>query len=140
MTSQWSNTDLLTLTELAAEQLSVQRMYGVNFSAMPAADRIAYIKDMAYALIKEVTEVVDETTWKSWATYPDGLLINQDAYLRELADCQIFLLNLMLASGITADELVTAALAKIRMNRQRHSRGYDGGWSAHAQPGKDTVQ
>lgn len=86
-------------------------------------DRKAYIREQALALTSELHEALDETGWKSWATSDH---INRDAYMGELADVFIFLMNLMLVGDITPTDLMMVTRRKIAKNHKRQDDGYDG--------------
>jgi len=114
---------------LLKEQAELQELMGHNFEDMDGRDVARYIREQALAIIKEVTEALDETPWKPWATYPIDAEINEDAYVGELADVLIFFLNLMLAGDVSERRLLDAVRAKIAKNRDRHASAYDGHWA-----------
>jgi hypothetical protein len=91
-------------------------------------ERAAFIRTQALALVAEVIETIDETHWKPWAKRPEGAAIITDhtRYTNELADAFIFLMNLMLAGGVSMMELARAVDAKQTKNLDRWMSGYDG--------------
>lgn len=113
---------------LLKAQGQLQELMGHDFEVMTRDERMRYLRDQALALIVEVGEVLAETTWKPWATYPIDAGINDDAYVKELADVFIFLLNLMLVGDVNGDRLVEAVKRKITQNQDRHANAYDGHW------------
>lgn len=99
-----------------------------GITGMSPDDLASYIRTQAFALIAEVIESVDETHWKPWATRPasEDVIPNRDRYKGELADVFIFLMNLMLAGGVTMSDLAEAVSVKQAKNRERWTSGYDG--------------
>lgn len=100
-----------------------ERLLGMHPTYLPAAERMAYIREQSLALSDEVHEALAETGWKSWATSNH---INREGYLGELADSYIFFMNLMLVADIRPHELAKAVLAKQEKNHKRQDDGYDG--------------
>lgn len=90
---------------------------------LPDTEKMAYIREQALALTDEIHEAMAETGWKSWASSNH---INREAYLSELADAYIFLMNLCLVSGHTAADLARVVLEKQFKNHKRQDDGYDG--------------
>lgn len=98
-------------------QERLQRDLGIKFENMTVEEVIDYIRKYALALTVEVVETLNETEWKPWK--PGELKINHLGYRQELADVFIFFMNLMLADGIEADEMMQYVLDKININRHR---------------------
>lgn len=90
-------------------------------------EKAAFLRNMALALNAEVTEVLEETNWKPWATRPDGqgVVRNLPAYTSELADVYIFFMNLMLLGGVSTMDLAKAVQGKQEKNLARWTSGYD---------------
>lgn len=99
------------------------RLLGDLPADLGGTERMAYVREQAYALCDEVHEATAETGWKSWAASNH---INRDAYMGELADVFIFLMNLMLVGDITPTDLMMVARRKIAKNNKRQDDGYDG--------------
>lgn len=85
--------------------------------------KMQYIRTQALALTDELHEALGETGWKDWTTSNH---INRDAYMGELADVFIFLMNLMLVGDITPTDLMMVTRKKIAKNHKRQDDGYDG--------------
>ncbi len=81
----------------------------------------AFITEMTLAAIVELTELVQETDWKSWKT-PIG--IQREKAVEEWADALHFFVNIGLALGLDADAAFDAYLAKNKENHARQDRGY----------------
>jgi dimeric dUTPase (all-alpha-NTP-PPase superfamily) len=112
------------LDEIFDRQLKLQtRSFGVDpFNLDPEA-KVQFIKDMTLALEDELHEALGEVGWKPWAT---SRHINDKAFGGELVDALHFLVNLFLAIGWSADEVLQAYLLKASKNEARQRRGYDG--------------
>lgn len=119
----------LTIDPLFSGLYAMQRDFqirvlgGYQPSSLPDDDKMSYIREQSLALTDEVHEALAETGWKSWASSNH---INREAYMGELADTFIFLMNLMLVADITPSELMDVVRAKQRKNHKRQDDGYDG--------------
>ena len=76
---------------------------------------------MFYALIAEVVEAGNETPWKPWKNKQE---FNSEKFLEELADVQLFLVNLVLSSGKSYDEFTKIIENKIEKNFKRQKNDY----------------
>lgn len=104
-------------------QEEFQRMLGNDISDMDPRERMDYIRTQVLGLLDEAHEVLGETGWKPWAKSNH---INTEAFHSEMVDVWHFFLNLMLVSGMTADDLYKGYMHKQEVNRQRQHDGYDG--------------
>lgn len=112
------------LDSLLREQERVQReAMRIDPRTLKGEERIEYIRTNVLAAQAELIEVLNETGWKPWKTVDYGR-VNRQAYLDELADVFIFLLNLCLVGQITGRDLATAIVKKWRINRRRQKNGY----------------
>jgi hypothetical protein len=112
-----------TLADFLTDQLEAQRsVYGIDPEKFHARHRHQYIRDNALAITHEVHEALNETSWKLWM---EGEGIHTGRYLDELVDVFNFLLNLMLATGLSPQELAQVVeerfYAKKKVNLQRHT-------------------
>lgn len=110
-----------------AQQEALQNRLGYDFDEMTAAERVDYVRLNVLALTDELHEALQETTWKPWATYPDGpdgAFVDRDAYVKELIDALHFLLNLFLVGGASPDEVFDRYVEKNQVNHDRQNRGY----------------
>lgn len=80
-----------------------------------------YINEQSMALIMEVSEALRETPWKSWKKQQN---LNMVKFREELADVQLFLLNLIISTGLSADDFLAICAAKQRLNFTRQDSGY----------------
>lgn len=116
--------DPLAQIVMEAQRAFQERILGgVEPRHLPDADKMAYLREQAFALLDEVHEAMAETGWKSWATSNH---VNRAAFTSELADVYIFLMNLMLAGDVHMSELFQAVVAKQAKNHKRQDDGYDG--------------
>jgi dimeric dUTPase (all-alpha-NTP-PPase superfamily) len=104
------------------EQLQMDKMGG-SPRYFPRERKIQFIKDMTLALTDEVHEALNEVGWKPWAKSNH---INHLAYHGELIDALHFLINLMIASDMTAEQVWRLYLEKNDVNRKRQEDGYTG--------------
>jgi dimeric dUTPase (all-alpha-NTP-PPase superfamily) len=112
------------LSEIFEKQLALQiNSFGGDPGALPDVERIEYIKSMTLAATDELHEALAEVGWKPWAT---SRHINRDAYLGELIDVLHFWVNLCLAVGADADEIIERYTEKANRNAKRQANGYDG--------------
>lgn len=114
---------VMTLMLTRQEEFQARLLNGDLPSELQGTERMAYIREQALALLDEVHEALAETGWKSWATSNH---VNREAYLGELADVYIFLMNLMLVGDIRAHELARVVMEKQAKNHKRQDNGYDG--------------
>lgn len=126
--SRPSSADMLV--HMLKQQHELQRTaMGRDPLLMSMEDRVAYVKDMIFALEHELHEAADEVTWKSWTKGPAD--INEDAFFGELVDAWHFLMNLFLvAYQIPAADLAYRLAGwydwKRAINIKRQEDGYDG--------------
>lgn len=112
------------LQEVFARQLRLQiESYGNDPAEMDPERRAEFIRWNVLALTDELHEALGEVGWKPWAT---SRHLNREAFMKELVDGLHFFVNLCLAAGITADEIVDAYKQKAEVNAQRQVDGYDG--------------
>lgn len=108
---------------MLAGQHDAQRTIGHEFSTMTDEERAGFISIMVLACEDELHEALGEVGWKPWAT---SRHINKEEYMGELTDAWLFLMNLMLAGGMTADDLIRLTAKKQDNLIRRVSKGYDG--------------
>lgn len=127
------------LSMLARQDQQQREVYGHRFepchedgstdgpAGMTDAGRMEYVRWNTLALISELFEGLAETGWRPWA---DSDHMHVDRYLGELVDAQLFLMNLMLATGLPpqtlAEKFSRMLLDKTEVNRARQQEGYDG--------------
>lgn len=112
------------LEEIFRKQYELQtQSFGNDFARMTDEERIEFIKDMLLAGLDEFHEALAEIGWKPWAT---SRHINREAFLGELIDVLHFWVNLCLAVGADADEILYRYNEKASRNRKRQADGYDG--------------
>lgn len=112
------------MRQVMAQQLELQReSFGVDPLMLVDQDRDEYVQAMALALVIEVGEVMQEISWKPWAT---GRWFNREAYLEELIDVLHFWMNLVLVATDKPEVLLTAYMVKHDVNAQRQADGYTG--------------
>lgn len=115
-------TDSLAAMYSAQHELQV-KAYGKDPITLGEEERIQFIKDMILALTDELHEFLAETGWKPWAT---SRHIHTEAAAGELVDAWHFFMNLMLAIGMTPEDLFVGYMEKRGRNLKRQQEGYDG--------------
>jgi hypothetical protein len=87
--------------------------------------RMDYGRDIALALMKEVSEVLDEMPWKPWKPITEQPC-NQVKASREIADVIVFavVLHLTLCPSCSLEEAMREVLKKIdnRINTQNYGK------------------
>jgi len=109
---------------MLARQLAAQHaFYGLRPDEMDDEERMASLRTNAYCAVDEITEAMREVGWKPWKKRGFGV-VNRAAFAHEIADVVMFLLNMLLAAGITGEELADALDATWAKNEQRQKDGY----------------
>lgn len=113
------------LTHMLKMQRDLQLRYnnGKAIEDFTPEERMQAIRDNVLACTDELHEALGETGWKPWATSNH---LNVDAFRAEMVDAWHFFMNLMLHSGMTADDLYRGYVAKHAKNHKRQDDGYDG--------------
>lgn len=113
------------LTHMLEMQRTLQLMYneGKSIEEFTPEERMQAIRDNVLALEDELHEALAETGWKPWASSNH---LNTEAFKSEMVDAWHFFMNLMLHSGMTANDLYQGYVKKNAKNIQRQADGYDG--------------
>lgn len=105
-------------------QLELQReSFGIDPSDLTLEDRDHYVQSMSTALMVELGEVLQEISWKPWAS---GQWFNRQAYLVELIDVLHFWCNLVLVATDDPNVVVDVYMRKAEINALRQKSGYTG--------------
>lgn len=112
------------LAVMLAAQADVQRqLTGLDVTQLKGDSLADYMRTMGWACSDELHEAVNETGWKPWAT---SRHINHEEFMGEMTDAWLFFMNLMLAGGMTADDLIDRTAKKQDNALIRFANGYDG--------------
>lgn len=112
------------LNEIFERQLELQtKSFGVDPVRLDQQSKLDYIRDMTLACEDELHEALNECAWKPWQTADH---IDSEAMGAELVDALHFLVNLFLAIGWSADDVIQAYHAKAARNAERQAAGYTG--------------
>lgn len=111
------------------KQHEFQERLGTDFDAMPAKERVAFIKEHSIHLNQEVNEMLYELPYfKPWKDYSGLTEADEQKMLQkakmELIDAWHFFMNLALGLGMHADEFYAMYLAKNSENHRRQDDGY----------------
>lgn len=109
---------------ILARQLELQRTsFGVDPSNLMLEDRDHYVQAMSTALLVELGEVLQEISWKPWAS---GQWFHRQAYLVELIDVLHFWCNLVLVATDDPQVVLDIYMRKAEINALRQKGGYTG--------------
>lgn len=113
------------LSQMLGMQRNLQQeAYGFTPDQMTPDEKIQYIKDMVLALTDELHELLAEVDWKPWT---QGVRkVNEDGAKKELVDIWHFVMNLMLVTGMSTDDLYKMYMRKRQVNVDRQKNAYDG--------------
>lgn len=89
----------------------------------PSAEELSAMTFQVMALFHELFEAMQETGWKPWASKK---YVNRKGFNSEIVDAWHFLMNLMIWSGMTPEQLYEGYVTKNSKNWERHTLGYDG--------------
>jgi dimeric dUTPase (all-alpha-NTP-PPase superfamily) len=113
------------LVHMMEMQRKLQQRYndGRDLTEFDDEERIEAIRINVLACTSELHEALDETGWKTWASSNH---INHKAFYGEIVDAWHFLMNLMLHTGMSAEDLYVGYIEKNARNQKRQDEGYDG--------------
>lgn len=120
------------LISMIRQQRELQHRMGHKFSVAPDEKwaRIEHIKNMAIAAIMEISEALDEVSWKPWTVGEP--VLRKHAVGGELSDAWQFIMNMWFAAypELSDEDLANRMLAtleaKLAINETRRVNGYDG--------------
>jgi hypothetical protein len=95
--------------------------FGTDPARLDGDARDDYIRWNTLAAIKELSEALDETSWKPWVDYEK---FNRDEFIGELVDVLHFVANLLVTAGCTDSELSARYNGKMQVNAKRQADGY----------------
>lgn len=95
-------------------QLDLQNKLKVNYDQR-------YFNDMVLACIVELTEVLNETSWKPWKKQQE---LNPNKIKEELIDVLHFFFNLCIWIDLEPEEMFKKYMVKQNVNRKRQEQGY----------------
>lgn len=117
------------LETIMDKQASLQERLGTDFSAMSYRDKAAFMKAHFVYLDQELQEALYEMPffkdWKDYSSMSDEDIEKAWAKVRmELIDALHFFVNLLLCSGMSANDVYNMYLAKNKENNRRQDAGY----------------
>lgn len=105
----------MALNKLFEKQKEFQKLVGNDINSQ------SFRNEMLYAMVAEIVEAGNETPWKSWKKQQS---FDRVKFLEELADVQIFLINLVLSANASSEEFLKIIENKINKNFERQKNGY----------------
>ena len=127
-----SEIELTDIRAMLVNQNELQlSAYGINIAYMSQEGRVTFIKEMYIALGAELQEMLNEMSWKPWAS---AEFFNTEEALGEMVDAWHFIMNILITvgyqHGVGPNELgslfAEKYYAKSRVNAERQENGYDG--------------
>lgn len=111
-------------------QKSFQEKVGFNFENMNDIEKSAYIKEMILWTIDEMGEALHELKYaKHWSKKYDTWSLEEtqkrrENFKNEMVDSFHFFMNVLLATGMDANELFERYIEKNKINIERQNNGY----------------
>lgn len=132
------------LEAIMEKQRELQTRLGTNFAAMSDEERAAFMRNHRGYLADEVAEALYEVpNYKLWKDYsnvsPEARNIQWQKVRMELIDSLHFFVNLLLCSGMTAEEVYQMYMAKNAENHRRQDAGYTSDVSYRDQSVEDVM-
>lgn len=84
-------------------------------------NNVQYIKEQMLCLINEAMEALNEIPWKYWKYHQQH---NNDKFVKELVDVQLFLVNLIISNGLSTEQFLQLCLEKQQTNISRIKENY----------------
>jgi hypothetical protein len=119
---------------LGSQDITQRVNYDVNPRALRGEDRVEFIRWNVLAAIKELGEMLDSVDgWKPWQNKRDhaGEFKDRDEFAEDGVDALKFVANLLLAAGVTDQELSRIWAFKTQLNAKRQEDGYAGVGADH---------
>jgi dimeric dUTPase (all-alpha-NTP-PPase superfamily) len=116
------------LQEIFDKQLEFNNMVRPvrEFPNPDPAVLMAQLREQAFALILEIAEAVEKTSWKPWVSKIQDPPIPYGPYMKEMIDVFHFFINMCLLGGVTPEQLYEGYYRKNLINIARQKEGYDG--------------
>jgi hypothetical protein len=93
-----------------------------QYGTIDRRDTQLYLKHIAWCVVEELGEAMNELKNRPWkATFTQT---DRPAYYEELVDVVHFMVELLIASGMKAEDLHQMYLGKHAENMSRQERGY----------------
>ena len=124
-----TNKKLDKLDEIYNHQKQLQESLGI-YKKINNSDSMKqqYINQNILALHEEAVEIMRETAYKNPEFVPfgwkKGQQFNNENFKEEIVDLLHFIMNLVIISGMDADEFYNRYLGKNKENHQRQKDGY----------------
>lgn len=111
-------------TKALEEGYFLHPSYGFHaFAEMTEEHKIRVIAEMQQAAVHEMGELLDEVSWKPWAS---AVFLHRDGVISEAVDALHFIGIILAAVSCTDPELARVYRAKMETNRLRMINGYSG--------------
>lgn len=108
------------LQEMLDQQERSQYDRGYNFDEMTVHERVDYIKLMTLYMQTEMCEFLQELPFfKEWKVYKEATEVLTPEGREELMDVIHFMLNILLACGMTSESIFEGYMRKQKINQER---------------------
>lgn len=111
----------MNINELLKKQEELQSLFGFPIDSVDEKVKAGLIYSYCVGAIKEISEVMDEFSWKPWAL---DTFINRKEVVSETVDTLFFLLNIFVTLDVDESELQAAINKKYDKNIRRALSGY----------------
>ena len=132
------------LQTIMNKQNELQKRLGTDFTALNDEERAEFMRNHRGYLEDEIAEALYEMPfYKKWKDYSGMTDLDRalawDKVKLELVDALHFFVNLLLAAGFTAEEVLDMYLAKNNENHRRQDAGYTADVSYRDQAVEDVM-
>lgn len=114
------------LDEMFQKQKELQERLGFNFENMNEVERTGYMKENIWYVITELDEAFREMPYgKPWKLYTNfDRDLHQKNLKEELIDAFHFFINILIAAGLSTDEVYEIYCYKNKINHKRQDENY----------------
>lgn len=96
--------------------------YGKDPADLQGDEWAEFLRWNILAAHAELTEALEETRWKPWASSEGPVVPNRRAFISEIVDAQMFLANALVSAEVTDEEYAEVYRAKWAKNIERQER------------------
>lgn len=111
----------MNINKILKNQEELQKAFGFPIDDQDIATKVNLLHQYSVGAIKEISEIMDEFSWKPWAS---DIFLNKGSIISEVADTFLFLMNILLAVDGNAESFEKAVKAKMQKNFARAGIDY----------------
>lgn len=113
----------LTVHDVLTRQHAAQKVLDPRAFGGPD-ERMAYLQTQVTGIVAELSEVLDHVGWKHWKRSTYGEVGDPWEIAKELADVLMFVMNIVVATGVSSHLLEEALEVTWSKNYERNRSGY----------------